>query len=759
MKYLLYILCIGFSSYTFSQNSISGIVTDQNNNPLLGVEIYIEQLHIGTTSDENGAFELHKIPQGKIEVTFSYIGFESLKKIFTDKNENSSITIQLKETSERIDEVIIAAPFNKLQSENVMKIESRSIANLEKIGAPTLIQSLTAIPGVEQFSTGTGIGKPVIRGLTGNRVLVYTQGVRLENQQFGSEHGLGLNSAGIGSVEVIKGPASLLYGSDALGGVLYFNPEKFAYQGKTNADVSQDFFSNTLGSSTSIGVKTSKDVFKFLARGTYNTHADYKIPNGDRVTNTRFNEKDFKAGFGLNLKNFVTELRYNYNSANIGITEGIDVQTTSKTPLLPYQQINMHILSLHNHLFLANSKLDINLGYVRNERMEFEEEHDHHEEEEHEEEHEEEGHEEHHEEAALNMQLKTFTYEAKYHLPKTDKLETILGIQGLHQTNENFGEELLIPNAKTNDIGMLATAIYNFNDHHTLQGGLRYDYRNLSTNAYEIEDHNTTEVVDGVDNTYGNFTFSLGYKTNLFNFITTRINLASGYRAPNLAELTSYGVHHGTNRFEIGNPDLKSEQNLQTDISLGYNSEHLEVYANGFYNHINNYIYAAPTGDMEDGYPVYAYIQNNAKLYGGELGIHYHPHPIDWLHLESSFETVTGKKDNGDYLPLIPANKWANTFRGEFQINNNIKDLYAAINVDSYFSQNKVSNFEEKTDGYQLVNLRFGSTFSLKKSAIKVKLSLNNLLNKTYTSHLSALKFEGIPNAGRNIVVGLNWSI
>ncbi len=146
-----------------------------------------------------------------------------------------------------MDEVILSAPFDKLQSENVMKIESKSMETLKKAGAPTLMQGISNIPGVAEITTGTGIGKPVIRGLSGNRVLVYTQGVRLENQQFGNEHGLGMNDSGIESVEVIKGPASLLYGSDALGGVLYLNPEKFAYQGETKVDVSQSFFSNTLG--------------------------------------------------------------------------------------------------------------------------------------------------------------------------------------------------------------------------------------------------------------------------------------------------------------------------------------------------------------------------------------------------------------------------------------------------------------------------------------------------------------------------------
>ncbi|MDZ7614836.1 MAG: TonB-dependent receptor plug domain-containing protein [Flavobacteriaceae bacterium] len=293
--------------------------------------------------------------------------------------------------------------------------------------------------------------------------MVYTQGVRLENQQWGDEHGLGLNGAGFESVEVIKGPASLLYGSDALGGVLYINPEKFAYQNETKVSLNQDFYSNTLGSNTSLGVKTSSDIFKVLLRGTYNTHSDYETGDGERVTNTRFNEKDFKAGFGVNVKNFVSELRYNYVDATVGIPEGIEEQTTSKTPEHPYQKLQSHILGLHNHFFLNEAKIDVNLGYVFNNRKEFEGEHGH----------DEEGHDqgEHGSEAALDMDLRTFTYEGKYYFPKKNKLELIAGLQGLVQSNENFGEEISIPDASTKDIGFFTSGIYALNENNNFQVG------------------------------------------------------------------------------------------------------------------------------------------------------------------------------------------------------------------------------------------------------------------------------------------------
>ncbi len=751
--YLLLIVTLS-SNQLWSQNSIKGIILDEIEVPVMGADIYIEQLHIGTTSDNNGNFELQNIPQGSHKLSISYVGFNTQNIEINLASSTIKLNISLVPSVFHMDEVIVSAPFNKLQSENVMKIESRSIETLRKTGAPTLMQSISNIAGVSEITTGTGIGKPVIRGLSGNRVLVYTQGVRLENQQFGNEHGLGMNDSGIESVEVIKGPASLLYGSDALGGVLYLNPEKFAYQDETKIELSQNFYSNTLGSNTSVGLKTSKNRLKLIFRGGFNSHADYTIPAGDKVTNTRFNEKDFKAGIGLNLDQFVTEFRYNYNQSEIGIPDGIGEQTDSRSVELPYQDLETHILSLHNHFYLKESKIDFNLGYIINNRKEFEEEHDHADDET--------GEEESHEGPALDMKLKTLSYDLKYNFAKVGKFETIVGVQGMYQLNRNFGEEILIPDALINDIGFLATSTMAINELHSLQGGLRFDYRNLNSDPYEIEnpiDGQESIIIEGIERDYKNFTFSLGYKAMLFKTITTRINLASGFRAPNLAELTSFGVHHGTNRFEIGNPNLESEQNFQTDISLEYGNEHFEIFANGFYNKLNNYIFASPTGDMIEDHAVYQYVQSDAKLYGGEFGFHLHPHPYDWLHLESSFEMVIGEQDNGDYLPLIPANKWANTIRSEFKGSKKFSEIYGALILDSYFEQNKVSNFESSTAAYNLFNIRMGGNLNFNKMDLGINLSFNNLLNETYISHLSVLKIDMIPNPGRNIVLGLNFKL
>lgn len=736
--FLNVLLCLAITSL-YSQNIVKGSIFNAHTKQgLTDVNVYLPSLEKGTSTNENGLFTLKNIPSGTYDIVFSIIGFETQSLQITIpllKN----ININLSPSAIEMEDIIISTPFHKLQRDNVMKVEQRKVKDLKSNGAITLIDGIADIAGVENISTGLSIGKPVIRGLSSNRVLVYTQGIRLENQQFGDEHGLGINDAGIESVEVIKGPASLLYGSDALGGVLYLNPEKFAQANTSKGDFNGNYYGNTQGFNTNAGYKLSGNHFKFLFRGSLTEHSDYKTKNY-RVTNTRFKEQDFKAGIGYQISNFKTELRYNVNNSKLGIPEELGEQSTHKTPLLPYQNITNHIFSSKSVMFFNDSQLDITLGYIHNDRKEFEEEHDHEEED-----HDEEEHEDHDIlEAALHMKLKTINYDIKYHLPTFGKFETIVGTQGMNQTNSNYGEEELIPNATTNDIGVLAVSHIHF-EKTDIQLGVRYDNRSIN-------------IKSGVQKDFNSFNGSLGLKVNITNTITGRINLATGFRAPNLAELTSNGSHEGTNRYEIGNINLKSEQNFQTDIALEFKNKHIELFANGFYNKIDNYIFLSPNGELIDDNPVFLYLQDNAKLYGGEFGFHLHPHPLDWLHFESSFETVTGKQKDNSYLPLIPANSFSNTLRAKFDTKA-LKNGYVFVKVKSTLKHNNNSALETNTDGYNLLSAGLGIDFLVLKQTLSVTLSGNNLTNTNYISHLSRLKPDGIFNMGRNVIVGLTFKL
>ncbi|WP_419211401.1 TonB-dependent receptor [Maribacter sp. X9] len=745
MKYLYMAVLWALSVHAvFAQHSLQGTITNQETQePLEQVSIYLPQLEKGTITNAEGFYEINDLPSGKFKIVISYMGFQTYSQTIDFAEATTQLSLELVPSAIEMEEVIVSTPFHKLQRENVMKVERTSIKELKNAGAINLSEGITNIPGVASVSTGVGIGKPVIRGLSSNRVLTYTQGIRLENQQFGDEHGLGISDAGIESVEVIKGPASLLYGSDALGGVLYLNPEKFANSNDTEGDINFNYFTNTQGINGNGGFKASSDKLKFLVRLGGSSHVDYKTGEGERITNSRFKEQDLKTGLAYQLTNFKTEVRYNYNNSELGIPEEIGVQNTDRTAMEPYQDITSHILSSKSNIYFNNSSLQAILGYTVNNRKEFEE----HEADAGADEPVEEG-------PALDMKLQTLSYNLQYNLARIGAVETIVGLQGMNQTNSNYGEEVLIPDATTNDIGILATSHIHFTES-DLQLGIRFDKRTIDGDENGIAGEEG--YIAALDRSFNSFNLAGGYKIDLSKNFISRLNIASGFRAPNLAELTSNGVHEGTNRYEIGNADLNNERNLQTDLSLEFKNEHFEFYINGFYNTISDYIYLEPNGTVAEGNSVFLYQQQDANLYGGEAGLHYHPHPLDWLHLQSDFSTVTGELKNGGNLPLIPANNWANTFRVEFpKMNKSLTNGYGFVTLKSYFSQNKVSDFETPTAGYSLLNLGIGATWSISGQPVDFKLSANNILDKEYVSHLSRLKSNGLSNIGRNINLGIS---
>lgn len=745
-KFLFFIGAMLFCTIAYSQNTIEGTVLDNDTNrAIFGATIYFPQLERSGMTNMEGVFRINNVSTGNHQMVISSLGYAT-----TTLNIQVPLTepleIRIETSAIEMEAVIVSTPFHRLQSENVVLVSRETMENLNRTASINLAEGISQIPGVESVTTGSGIGKPVIRGLSSNRVLVYTQGVRLENQQYGDEHGLGLSSSGIESVEVIKGPASLLYGSDALGGVLYFNPEKYAQADSLDVDGGFTYHTNTLGPEGNLGFKKSGERFKFLIRGNYGAHSDYITGDGIRVTNSRYNEKDLKTGIGFQDNKYRGDLRYNYNNSNIGVPEELGEQSTSKEMLLPYQQVDNHILSLDNRFFFNNSSLDLRVGYLFNNRKEFE---DHHDEEE--EEHGEE--EEEIMDPALEMHLETLNYDIKFNAPKWGNFETIIGVQGMFQTNTNFGEEILIPDAKVRDIGVLATTHYHL-DKIDFQAGVRVDNRSLKSK--EHGEPGDEEYFTPVERDFTSFNGALGTKFNITRSFIARINGASGFRAPNLAELTANGSHEGTNRYEIGNPDLKNEQNFQLDVALELRNRHFEIFTNAFYNKMNNYIYLNPTGGLINGDPVFNYLQDDARLYGGEAGLHIHPHQIHWLHIESSVEFVRGERENGEPLPLIPATSFTNTLRLEWEKRAFLKDSYAFITGKTTTRQNDISEFETVTPGYTLVSAGLGGHFLISNQTIGLRLSASNLFNKTYISHLSRLKPDAIPNMGRNISLSLN---
>ena len=723
---ILSLLFLQFSFTFINAQKFKGTVLDGiTKQPVAFAEIYFPEIKTGTTTNEEGVFIIEHFKKDKIHIQISFIGYEIIDETL-DITIVSQKMFYLKESHYNLDEIVVAAPTGKLQKESVVSVEHLKMKTLQQTSPTTLAEAISNIPGVEQNTTGTGIGKPIIRGLSGNRIVTYAQGIRIENQQWGDEHGIGIGQIGIESVEVIKGPASLLYGSDALGGVLYFIDERYTKHNSYEAFVETKFLSNSLGSINNIGFKIHKEKFKFNLFGSYSSQADYKIPNSKRVFNTRFDEKNIKTSFGFNKQNWITNIRYSFLQNNFGITEdAIYSDSNNRSFLLPFQTINNHNLSFENTFFIKNSTLKAVLGYTNNYRREFEKDQN---------------------KQALGMFLNTGTYNIKWNTPVFKKYYSfILGSQGMLQNNKNNGEEILIPDAKTKDFGVFGLANIEL-EKIQFQTGIRLDYRSIDTK--------TTQNILAYNNSYQGITFSGGavYKKENTKF---RANISSGFRAPNTSELLSNGVHEGTNRYEKGNPNLTNEKATQIDFSLDYKSEHFQFSINPFYNYIQNYIFLAPTNIELEGNPVFTYLQKDAFLYGGELGIHYHPHQIHWLHIESDFSTVFAEDTNNNALPLIPQTKLNTTFSVELSSKKKVSIKYIYLQHIYKFKQNRVGVFETATNDYNLINIGLNAEIQTTNNPIKISTGLKNVLNIEYIDHLSRFKSLSIPNQGINFYINL----
>ena len=257
-----------------------------------------------------------------------------------------------------------------------------------------------------------------------------------------------------------------------------------------------------------------------------------------------------------------------------------------------------------------------------------------------------------------------------------------------------------------------------------------------------------------LDKSYGSFSGSLGATYHLSEKLLFRTNFAAAYRTPNLAELTSNGQHEL--RYEIGDQNLVPENAYETDLSLHYHVDNLTFDIAGYYNIVNNYIYISPTGDTTaSGIEIFRYKQSNSTLFGGEAGLHVHPKTLKWLHFETTYSSVVGKQQNGDYLPFVPAHKLRFEVRSEKEQLLFFKKAFVSVNSLTAFDQNNAAPDETTTAGYTLIDLSIGGNIQIKDQFISLSISVNNLFDKKYIDHLSTLKEVNLYNPGRNISFNL----
>jgi len=734
----VFIICVMILSYhiTNAQNKISGKIVDQDSLPLIGATVFVPDLNKGTVSNAKGSYELSNLPSGNIKIQFSFVGYTNRIETFVLNGENLELNVTLKQTIIDAEEIVITGGYNSTQHENAVKIDVLKLSPLTIKNTPNFTETLTQVAGVDMISKGSGVSKPVIRGLSMNDILVLNNGVRFENYQYSSHHPLGIDEFGIEDVEIIKGPASLLYGSDAIGGVINFIKERPAPVGSIVGDYNMQLFSNTLGLTNNLGIKGASKRFFGGIRVGQKTNADFLQGGGAFVPNSRFNEMSIKTNVGFTDKIGTFKLFYDYNNQKLGLVEdeAIDAITVrGRENKIWYQKLNTHLLSSQNKLYLGKFKLDINSAYQNTELIHF---------------------------GDLNvyeiqMKLATLTYEAKLHLPSKENSEYIIGFQGFNQTNANLNsrETKLLPDASTNNYSAFGLLQYTFFKKLKVQTGVRYDAKSISTKAIGLPADPLT-YRPAIDKSYGSFSGSLGSTYNFSEELLFRVNFAAAYRTPNLAELTSNGQHEL--RYEIGDQNLVPENAYEADLSIHYHKDNYTFDIAGFYNMVDNYIFISPTGDTTvSGIDIFRYKQANSVLFGGEAGLHIHPKPIKWLHFKTTFSSVIGKQENGDFLPFVPAHKLKFELQTEKEKLLFLHNAFISVNTTTAFNQNNAAPDETPTKGYTLLDLSVGGNIRVRNQFFTLSLSANNVLDTKYIDHLSTLKEVNLYNQGRNISLSL----
>jgi len=340
------------------------------------------------------------------------------------------------------------------------------------------------------------------------------------------------------------------------------------------------------------------------------------------------------------------------------------------------------------------------------------------------------------------------------YLPSTINSEYIIGFQGLSQMNDNMHnrETTLLPDANVNNYSCFGLLQYTFFEKLKLQTGIRYDAKQISTQAVNLPSE--TNFRPAIDKNYGSLSGSIGATYHQSEKLLFRFNFAAAYRTPNLAELTSNGLHE--TRYELGDNNLVPQNAYESDISIHYHTDNFTFDIAGFDNIINHYIFITPTADTTiDGHKIYKYQQTNASLIGLETGFHIHPLQMSWLHFETTFATVTGKKNNGEYLPYIPANKINCELRFEKEKLLFLHYAFAKINFVNTFAQNKPATDEEKTDGFSLFDFGVGANVKIANQRFSIGISVNNIFDTKYIDHLSTLKEVNYFNPGRNFAFSL----
>ena len=751
----------------FSQITLFGKITDKiTNEALFGASVFIPDLQTGAIAKEDGTYEIKNLPKGKFLVQIRYIGYATITTVI-DFQPGQKHDFSMEPSTIEEQEVVITGSATSSES-NRSSVSVVSVGKdvLKTISSTNVINALSIIPGVSEITTGGGVSKPVIRGLAYNHVVTLNEGVRQEGNQWGPEHGMEIDQFAAERIEILKGPASLFYGSDALGGVINFLEPPMPSTGTVKGEIASNFSTNNLLTANSIMVEGNHNGFVWGARATYKNAASFKTPDY-YVYNSGFNENNYSAVIGLHKKWGFTHLHFSRFDAYIGAVEGARDSTThqfinadgnivppdklkSRTLDLPFNNVVHTKLTSISNIIINNSQLKINVGFQSNHRKEFDDNKD-----------------------APNVYflLNTLTYDAKLLLPKINGFETAFGLSGMTQGNQNKGNEYVVPDYFLQDMGGFAYVKKSFNKL-TMNAGVRCDYRKIIGNSLFL-DTLGKPVSTGGDTIFKAFqsefmsvSGAFGFTYNINKNINAKLNIGRGYRAPNIYELATSmngaAPDPGTFCFNAGNYDLKPETSIQIDGEISATSKYLDATISAFYNHIDDYIYQRNIDNEKkqfgnQWFPVYRFVQGNSLLTGFECGVNFHPNKT--VNFENTIAYVNGTNLSTNIpLPFIPATHSRHEIKWFLIRGNNtslLSNAFIKAGVKHTWQQDRYDVFETKTGAYTLFNAGLGCDIKIGKQKCSFFINGENLGNVKYFDHLNRFKILDIYNPGRNITFGI----
>jgi iron complex outermembrane receptor protein len=776
---LLALLATGGCLY--AQNTLSGTVQAVTKQPLDGAHIHIGQLY--ANSSPTGYYEIHGLSRGSHRVIISYIGYKSLDTIITIK-EDMVLNARLMPVSTKLEEVIVKAESSAEKSRKSTALGTETVNSnyLRKNRGGSLMQSLENIGGISAISIGSGQSKPVIRGLGFNRVVVTENGIKHESQQWGADHGLEIDQYSIGSVKLIKGPASLLYGSDAIGGIIEIEKPKPPLTGTLGGSVEFTGKTNNNLYGSSFNLFGRKEKLFFDARVTAIDYADYKVPVDyiniysykaplykNRLRNTAGNELNLHltAGFvsdDLSSVFYVSNLKTKSGLfANAHGLEPRNVDTglhdaSDRDIQNPYQDVNHFKVINRTNYKMGRHNFEMELGYQNNYRQEFSD--------------------------YISHGFMPPVYPESMTIPETlerefsknvyslnlrdsfiiNKHDLTIGINTEHQDNNIGGWGFIIPAYNKFSTGIFAYDKIALSENMLLHLGARYDYGTIKTENYFdwfTTDANSTpqylQRAFALKRSFKSPSWAVGLNYNPGNW-NLRANAGQSFRMPIAKELASNGVNYHQFSYELGNAVLSAEKSYQLDLGATWQNYGLVVDVSPFVNYFPNYIYLNPTPEYDYAYgagnQIFKYTQSKVLRYGGEVKINYSfaSHYTVGVVGEYVYSEQQSGPKKGFTLPFSPPPSalFNFTYTDDFK---NFKNLYAGIDYKLVGPQNNIVPPENKTPGYNLFNFSFGGDVPFNSNLITISVQVQNVFNASNLNHTSFYRIIGVPDPGRNIII------